>query len=73
MQTGLPIYSLDAYKSQFGLKDTKFVIAVYKRSAIESIQQQLLENGVPDENILTISDWRNNNSQYLCPMNMKPL
>lgn len=62
--TGLPIYSLDAYKSQFGLKDTKFVIAVYKRSAIESIQQQLLENGVPDENILTISDWRNNNSQY---------
>ena len=63
-RTNLPIYSLETYQNQFGLNGTKYVIAVYKKSAVQSIYKQLLDSGVSAENILTISDWRNNSSQY---------
>lgn len=62
--TGLPIFSLNEYAKQFGLKNTKYVIAVYRKESVQAILQQLLENGVLQKDILTISDWRNNSSQY---------
>lgn len=63
-RTGLPIFSLDQYAGQYGLENTKYVIAVQDRSAVQAISKQLLENGVSQEDILTIPDWRNNSSQY---------
>lgn len=63
-RTGLPILSLDKYSAQYGLENTTYVIAVQDRNVVRAISQQLLENGVLQENILTIPDWRNNSSQY---------
>lgn len=63
-RTGLPIFSLDKYASQYGLENTKYVIAVQDRNFVRTISHQLLEHGVLQEDILTIPDWRNNGSQY---------
>lgn len=63
-RTGLPIFSLDKYAAQYDLENTKYVIAVQDRSFVRAISKQLLENGVLQEDILTIPDWRNNSSQY---------
>lgn len=63
-RTGLPIFSLDKYAGQYGLENTKYVIAVQDRSFVQAILQQLLKNGVLREDILTIPDWRNSSSQY---------
>lgn len=63
-KTGLPIYSLSDYKKKYGLNNTKFVVAVYRKDYVQQIIQQLKDNGVNQKDIIYISDWRNNSSQY---------
>lgn len=63
-QTKLPIYSLEKYKEQYGLKDSKFIIAVSRIDYVKDIYSQLIKSGVEEEDIVYIKDWRNNTSQY---------
>ncbi len=62
--TGVPIYSFSEYKMKYGIANTKFIIAVYRKDFVRDIFHQLTENGVGQKDILYIADWRNNNSQY---------
>lgn len=62
--TGLPIYSFFEYKEKFGVKNTIFIVSVYRKDFVMEIFSQLTKNGVSRENILYIADWRNNASQY---------
>lgn len=63
-QTKLPIYSLEKYKEQYGLKDSKFIIAVSRIDYVKDIYSQLIKSGVEEDDIIYIKDWRNNASQY---------
>lgn len=63
-RTKLPIYSFEEYKELYGLDKTRFVIAVSRIDFAEAIQNQLRANGVAEEDIVYIKDWRNNTSQY---------
>lgn len=63
-RTKLPIYSFEEYKELYGFDKTRFVIAVSRIDFAEAIQNQLRANGVAEEDIVYIKDWRNNTSQY---------
>lgn len=63
-RTGLPIYSLNEYNEKYGIADSKFIISVCRKDFVKAIYQQLIENGINQEDILYIADWRNNSSQY---------
>ncbi len=64
MRTGLPVYSLDEYKDKYDIENTKFVISVSDKVYVKQIIEQLKEEGVVEECIITIADWRNSSSQY---------
>ena len=61
---GLPVYSLEEYRTKYDIENTRFVIAVSNRVFVKQIIEQLKENGVLEEHIISIKDWRNNTSQY---------
>ncbi|MDE5696547.1 MAG: FkbM family methyltransferase [Lachnospiraceae bacterium] len=63
--TGMPIFSVDHYIGQYGIKHTKFVISVSDREAAGEIYAQLTTEGVDADSILVIpAEYRNNTSQY---------
>ncbi|MBO5424206.1 MAG: FkbM family methyltransferase [Lachnospiraceae bacterium] len=64
-KTGLDIYSLDEFESKKGLDDYSFVISVSSRRVADLMYNQLIEKGVRKDLIIkSVSDWRNNSSQY---------
>lgn len=64
VETGLAIYSFEQYKEKYGLAETKFIISLFNSDSKMAIYNQLIENGVKNEDIIQLIDWRNNSSQY---------
>jgi len=63
--SGLPIFRLEQYLSQYGTDYAKIIISIFNRKHCAEVAEQLIAAGVDKEDIICIpSDWRNNFSQY---------